>query len=159
VGGSLGASKQQMHEVVASTMGKLRKDRPVHLLGIGGISDIFAGVANGIDTFDCVHPTRLARHGGALVKPKNNPSSTREHINLRNSAYKADSTPIEPDCACETCKSASKGYIHHLLKADELLAFTLISIHNVYFMNKLLSDIRDAIANESMKNCREKWLG
>lgn len=158
VGGSLGASKQQMHDVVGLTMSKLRKDRPVHLLGIGGISDIFAGVAHGIDTFDCVHPTRLARHGGALVKPKNNPSAAREHINLRNSAYKNDSTPIEPDCVCETCSSFSKGYIHHLLKADELLAFTLISIHNVYFMNKLMSDIRTAIATDSMDECRKEWV-
>lgn len=160
VGGSLGASKQQMHEVVASTMGKLRKDRPVHLLGIGGISDIFAGVACGIDTFDCVHPTRLARHGGALVKPKNNTSATsREHINLRNSAFKIDTSPIEPDCLCETCTSASKGYIHHLLKADELLAFTLISIHNVYFMNKLMADIRSSLATDSLESCRKEWTG
>lgn len=158
VGGSLGASKKQMHDVVALTMEKLRKDKPVHLLGIGGISDIFSGVEQGIDTFDCVHPTRLARHGGALVKPENNPQKSREHINLRNSFYKDDSTPIEKDCGCEACSYASKGYIHHLLKADELLAYTLISIHNVYFMNQLMLDIRKAIFSDNMEECRKKWL-
>jgi queuine tRNA-ribosyltransferase len=89
VGGSLGADKSQMYDIVALTMSMLSKDRPTHLLGIGGISDIFNGVQHGIDTFDCVHPTRIARHGGALVKPWNrNEGLQREHLNLRNSQYK-----------------------------------------------------------------------
>lgn len=157
VGGCLGATKNQMHDVVCFTMGMIRKERPVHLLGIGGISDIFLGVHQGIDTFDCVHPTRLARHGGALVKPANNPSENREHINLRNSMYAKDNTPIEEGCECETCKHSSRGYIHHLLKAKELLAFTLISIHNVYFMNKLMSAIRHALQHENLDQCQQDW--
>ncbi len=157
VGGCLGANKNQMHDVVCFTMEKVRKDRPVHLLGIGGISDIFSGVRQGIDTFDCVHPTRLARHGGALVKPANNPSTTREHINLRNSTYINDNQPIEQNCACETCSWASRGYLNHLIKAQEMLAFTLISIHNVYFMNKLMKAIREALQNDTLDNCQKEW--
>lgn len=157
VGGSLGATKAQMHDVVSMTMGVIRKDRPVHLLGIGGISDIFAGVRNNIDTFDCVHPTRIARHGGALVKPHHNPNSKREHINLRNGFYAHDNQPIEPDCACETCSFASRGYIHHLLKAQESIAMTLISIHNIYFINKLMKAIRQAISQDSLDDCQKYW--
>jgi queuine tRNA-ribosyltransferase len=159
IGGSLGASKAQMYDVVAMTMDRLDPDRPVHLLGIGGIRDIFAGVEQGIDTFDCVHPTRLARHGGALVRPENAGSNNnKEHINLRNSQYKTDFTPIEPDCECSTCANHSKGYLHHLLKAQELLAYTLITIHNVYFMNRLLAAIRQAIAKGTLEQEKSRWL-
>lgn len=157
VGGCLGAHKTQMYDVVCFTMEMVRKERPVHLLGIGGISDIFIGVRQGIDTFDCVHPTRLARHGGALVKPANNPNKNREHINLRNSIYVQDNSPIEEDCECETCAWASRGYIHHLLKTKEMLAFTLISIHNVYFMNKLMAAIRNALHNDELNQCQQEW--
>lgn len=157
VGGCLGADKTQMHDVVSFTMEMVRKERPVHLLGIGGISDIFVGVRQGIDTFDCVHPTRLARHGGALIKPANNPNKNREHLNLRNSMYIKDSSPIEQGCGCETCSWASRGYIHHLLKAKELLAFTLISIHNVYFMNTLMTAIRRALQSETLDQCQQEW--
>lgn len=158
VGGSLGASKEQMYDVVGMTMNMLRKDRPVHLLGIGGIRDIFNGVEWGIDTFDCVHPTRLARHGGALVRPENNMRDDREHINLRNSAYVNDTMPIEPDCPCYTCQNFSKGYLHHLLKAQEMTALTLISIHNVQFMNRLMTAIRNALKTGTLRAIRNLWL-
>lgn len=160
IGGSLGAEKSQMYDVVAETMSMLRPDRPVHLLGIGGISDIFAGVEHGVDTFDCVHPTRLARHGGALVRPENNPdqSSKREHINLRNKQFEFDDQPIEPDCPCSTCKVYTRGYIHHLLKAKELLAYTLITAHNVNFMNRLLKSIRAAIQSGKLESEQQRWL-
>lgn len=159
VGGSLGANKEQMYDVVALTTELLSPDRPIHLLGIGGIRDIFNGVAHGIDTFDCVHPTRLARHGGALVKPHNMPEDTkREHINLRNSRYRLDFTPIEADCDCSTCTHFTKGYIHHLLKAQELLAYTLITIHNVRYMNRLLEAIRQAIHDDRLEEEAKNWL-
>ena len=160
IGGSLGADKSQMYDVVAQTMSLLRPDRPVHLLGIGGIRDIFVGVENGVDTFDCVHPTRLARHGGALVRPENNPNhdSGREHINLRNKQFEFDDQPIEPDCSCSTCKTYTRGYIHHLLKARELLAYTLITAHNVNFMNRLLAAIRQAIHAATLEQEKKNWL-
>lgn len=159
VGGSLGASKEQMYDVVAMTTELLSPDRPIHLLGIGGIRDIFNGVAQGIDTFDCVHPTRVARHGGALVRPPNMPEdSKREHINLRNQRYRTDFNPIEPDCDCSTCMQFTKGYIHHLFKAQELLGYTLLTIHNVRYMNRLLEAIRQAIQDDRLDEESKNWL-
>lgn len=163
IGGSLGASQQQMYEVVSFTAERLRPDRPIHLLGIGGIDDIFHGVAQGIDTFDCVHPTRLARHGGALIQPHQIPNELaeinphRDHLNLRNSLFKIDDTPIATDCPCHTCQHYSKGYLHHLLKAKELLACTLISVHNISFMNRLLQNIRFAIRNNQLPQIQKQW--
>ena len=156
IGGSLGENKDQMKEVVDYAAKLLDERRPIHLLGIGGISDIFYGVKAGIDTFDCVHPTRLARHGGALAKRKQ--STDKEHINIRNSQYRFDTTPIESDCSCHTCKNYTKSYLHHLLKAQELLALTLISIHNIAFMNRLLAAIRGAIETDSLDELQKEWL-
>ncbi len=153
VGGSLGASKEQMHDVVAVAMENLTKDRPVHLLGIGGVRDIFNGVRQGIDTFDCVHPTRLARHGGALVK-----GQAREHLNLKNATFKQDNDPIDATCGCSTCQTFSKGYLHYLLHAQELLYVQLITIHNVYFMNRLMSEIRECLEKEeNLESLEKQW--
>jgi len=158
IGGSLGASKEQMYDVVNFTASKLDRARPIHLLGIGGIKDIFNGVRAGIDTFDCVHPTRLARHGGALVKPLSINDTKKEHINLTNSTFKLDNEPIEPDCTCSTCKNYSRGYIHHLLKASEMIASTLISIHNIHFMNRLLTEIREALVDCTLDAVEKRWI-
>lgn len=163
VGGSLGANKDQMAEVVEMAMEHLDPSRPVHLLGIGGISDIFYGVTQGIDTFDCVHPTRLARHGGALVPPivwkkvGENPKG-REHMNLRNARFREDPEPIDETCGCQTCQTFSRSYLHHLLKAGELLAMQLLTIHNVHFMNRLLKGIRKAISLDLLNEEKKKWV-
>lgn len=150
IGGSLGGSKEQMYDIVNYTAEKLDDSRPIHLLGIGGIKDIFNGVRAGIDTFDCVHPTRLARHGGALIKPGAEDTKGRDHINLLNRHFATDTNPIEADCLCQTCQTFSRGYLHHLLKAKELTAFTAISIHNVFFMNQLLWDIREGLRTNTL---------
>jgi len=153
IGGSLGANQEQMYEVVSITAPKLAEQRPIHLLGIGGIRDIFEGVKHGIDTFDCVHPTRLARHGGALVK-----GGIKEHINLRNASFALDQDPIQLGCECSTCTSYTKGYIHHLLKAQELLAMILITTHNIHFMNTLMDAIRRAIAQDRLEEEQDQWV-
>jgi queuine tRNA-ribosyltransferase len=245
IGGSLGSTKKEMHDIVSLTRKLLRNDRPIHLLGIGGIRDIFHGVRQGIDTFDCVHPTRLGRHGGALVKASfwkeelhpivkdqlindyqvaslknrmesqhttlkqrilslqqkesalqfkvdmdtidderrrqfqreladkrekiqeakarivssrniyetksldyinkvSNPLSRKikEHVHLDKLIYKYDPRPIDPECSCYTCKNFSRGYLFHLMRAEELLSGSLITIHNIHFMNALMKDIR-----------------
>lgn len=144
IGGSLGAEKSQMYDIVALTCSKLDMKRPVHLLGIGGVKDIFEGVKCGIDTFDCVHPTRFGRHGGAFVKPSVK-GAKKGQLNLNNAIHRNDKDPIDEKCACPTCQNYSRSYIHHLLKASEMLAFPLLISHNVYFMNKLMEDIRKAI--------------
>lgn len=158
VGGSLGSTKEQMYDIVNFTMSRLRKDRPVHLLGIGNIADIFNGVMNGIDTFDCVHPTRIARHGCALQKPELRTRKDKEHINLNNSQYKEDMEPIDPSCTCYTCKNFTKAYIHHLIKAEEMLYMNLLTIHNIHFMNKLMEDIRTAIETETFLELYKYWI-
>ncbi|MGB0935473.1 MAG: tRNA guanosine(34) transglycosylase Tgt [Alphaproteobacteria bacterium] len=161
VGGSLGADKNQMEDVVSLTMSLLSKDRPVHLLGIGGVRDIFHGVEQGIDTFDCVHPTRLARHGGALVKAKHwdeYPYRGAEHMNLRNQQFRDDQRPIDEDCPCDTCQTYSRAYLHHLLKAGELLAVNAITVHNVSYMNQLLTAIRGAIKDDRLAEERKNWV-
>ncbi|MBS0235732.1 MAG: tRNA guanosine(34) transglycosylase Tgt [Proteobacteria bacterium] len=157
IGGSLGASKSQMYEVVQMAMQKLDRSRPTHLLGIGGIADIFAGVAEGIDTFDCVHPTRIARHGGALVSRELRDTPAREHLNLNNARYKLDNEPIDQNCGCYTCQNFSRGYLHHLLKAKEILATSLLTIHNVFFMNELMQRIREAIAQNALDKLAKRY--
>lgn len=162
VGGSLGACKNQMHDIVVMTMKMLTPTRPVHLLGIGGIADIFNGVRAGIDTFDCVHPTRLSRHGGALVnaefRRRQDEEGNGEYINLRNQRFRHDHRPIDEKCGCLTCQRFSRAYLHHLFKAREILALQALTIHNVYFMNALLSDIRRAIIEEKLEECEKKWV-
>ncbi|MBX9977763.1 MAG: tRNA guanosine(34) transglycosylase Tgt [Alphaproteobacteria bacterium] len=158
IGGSLGADKTQMYDVVTMTASKLDPKRPIHLLGIGGVKDVFKGVEQGIDTFDCVHPTRLARHGGALVRPPNNTVKRRDNINLNNGWCRDDHTPIEPDCGCYTCSHYSKAYLHHLLKAGELLAHTLITVHNVFFMNRLMKAVRTALSSARLNTIYSDWV-
>lgn len=158
IGGTLGSTKEQMYEVIDMAMeGLNKKQRPIHLLGIGGIADIFRGVRMGIDTFDCVHPTRIARHGGALVKAAYRDSDSREHINLKRSEYFADDNPIEPDCDCETCRTFSRSYLHYLFKAKELLALQAIAVHNIRFMNKLMEEIREGISTGNLNEIEGKW--
>ena len=151
IGGSLGSSKEEMHEIVKYTSTKLGNKHPVHLLGIGDPSDIWSLVKWGIDTFDCVSPTRLARHGTALMKTKSG------KINIKNSACKKDLLPIDINCHCTTCGNYSKSYLHHLFRSEELLGFQLISIHNIYFMNNLMTYIRKAIENDNFDEAENKW--
>ncbi|MDR1362174.1 MAG: tRNA guanosine(34) transglycosylase Tgt [Holosporaceae bacterium] len=157
IGGTLGSTKTQMLEVVEMALNGLDVSRPIHLLGIGGISDIFNGVIRGIDTFDCVHPTRIARHGGALVKATHRDCQNREHINLKRAQYKDDDDPIEMDCRCSTCRSFSRAYLHYLLRANELLAPLAITIHNIHFMNKLMEEIRAAMEIGKLDDVRARW--
>ncbi|CAK8163070.1 Queuine tRNA-ribosyltransferase [Candidatus Xenohaliotis californiensis] len=155
IGGSLGSTKKQMYDIVCLTTKQICRDYPIHLLGIGGLSDVLFGVCCGVDTFDCVHPTRLARHGGALVKPIRN--NGRENINLLNNEFKMDERPIESDCGCPTCLSVSRAYIHYLIKAKEFTVYSLLTQHNVYFMNKFMSLIRSAIKHDTLHNFAEEW--
>lgn len=154
VGGCLGAQEDQMYDVVAYSMAPLRRDRPVHLLGIGGIRDIWEGVEMGIDTFDCVTPTRIARHGWALSREA--PTFRR---NLRNAKFKTDDRPLEEDCDCLACRRHSRAYIHHLLKANEILGLQLLTVHNIRYMTQLLAAVRAAILSGRFKEAKADWLG
>ena len=159
IGGSLGDKKEKMYEVVSMTKGILTKERPTHLLGIGGIRDIFEGVKAGVDTFDCVHPTRLARHGGALVRSELSGMEGREHINIKNNRYREDDGPIDSSCPCSICEAYSRSYINYLFRVKELLAIRALSIHNVATMNRLMFDIREGIKMGNLKSVEKYWLG
>ena len=151
IGGSLGSSKEEMYKVVKYTSSKLKKNHPVHLLGIGDPLDIWNLVKCGIDTFDCVSPTRLARHGAALIK------SRKGRINLKNTEFKNKIEPIDKYCKCSTCCNYSVSYLHHLLKSEELLGLNLITGHNIYFMNSLMEYIRDSINNDRFEDAEKNW--
>ncbi|MFH1158278.1 MAG: tRNA guanosine(34) transglycosylase Tgt [Pseudomonadota bacterium] len=153
IGGSLGENKEQMVEVVGMCMEHIHPDRPVHLLGIGSFADVFANVRQGVDTFDCVSPTRLARHGWALVK-----SAPGERLNMRNAKHMKDPDPVDETCNCYCCRHHSKSYIHHLFRAKEFLGMQLLSIHNVFTMNRLMRDIRQAIGTRSLDLMQKEWV-
>ncbi len=152
IGGSLGSNKEEMKKIVNFTASKLNKKKPVHLLGIGDPIDIWTFVEQGIDTFDCVSPTRLARHGTALIKGK------RGKINLKNSIYKDNMNPIDSKCSCYTCENFTLAYLYHLFATQELLALQLITNHNIFFMNNLMHTIRNAIKENNFENKKKEWL-
>jgi queuine tRNA-ribosyltransferase len=153
IGGSLGSSKEQMYDVVGMCAPHIHPDRPVHLLGIGSFIDVFSNVRHGMDTFDCVSPTRMARHGWALVK-----GAPKERLNLRNAKYMKDATPVDETCGCHACKNHSRSYIHHLFRMSELLGMQLLSIHNVFTMNRLMRDVRKAIAAGTLDSVQSEWV-
>ena len=152
IGGSLGSSKEEMKDVVNFTTSKLNDKKPIHLLGIGDPIDIWSFVEQGIDTFDCVSPTRLARHGTALIKGK------KGKINLKNTIYKEKILPIDHQCQCYTCKNFTLSYLHHLFASHELLAFQLLTSHNIYFMNHLMETIRKAIEEDNYETKKKEWF-
>jgi queuine tRNA-ribosyltransferase len=153
VGGCLGDHKDQLYDIVGYSMEPRVEDRPVHLLGIGGIRDIWEGVALGIDTFDCVTPTRIARHGWALLR-----QADGHRINLRNARFAEDRDPLDPECGCPACRDFSRGYIHHLLKAGEILGIQLLTIHNIAFMTGLMAAIRSALLSGRFAAAKRTWL-
>ncbi|ETZ06844.1 queuine tRNA-ribosyltransferase [Holospora obtusa F1] len=164
IGGSLGKTSAQMREVLDMALENLCPERPIHLLGIGKIQDIFDGIAKGIDTFDCVIPTRLGRHGGALIRPHywstaHEAYHSRASINLLKACFKNDHRPIDETCTCPTCQRYTRAYLHHLMKSKEISAGSALTIHNVFFMNSMMEAIRDGIALNSMKDVRLQWVG
>ena len=152
IGGSLGSSKEEMYRVVNFTAPKLGNKHPIHLLGIGDPRDIWSLVKSGVDTFDCVSPTRLARHGSALTRGKVG------KINIKNKKYANQMSPIDETCNCPTCSNYTLAYIHHLFKAGELLGLQIVTAHNIFFMNKLMSDIRKSIENDNLEEAEKEWL-
>lgn len=153
IGGSLGSTKEQMYEVVAMCAPMIHPTRPVHLLGIGSFIDVFSNVLSGIDTFDCVSPTRIARHGWAMVK-----GAPKERLNIRNARYVNDPDPVDSTCDCMACKNHSRAYIHHLFRVGELLGMQLLSIHNVATMTRLMRDVRKGISTGTLDQIKKEWV-
>ncbi|MBU4479887.1 tRNA guanosine(34) transglycosylase Tgt [Patescibacteria group bacterium] len=148
IGGSF--SKEDMYTAVGWVNEILPEEKPRHLLGIGEPSDLFGGIENGVDLFDCVAPTRMARNGTIYTLDGK--------INILNAKFKEDFEPIEKECGCYTCQNYTKAYLSHLFRAKEMQAGTLATIHNLYFINKLVADIRQSILDENFEEFKEKFL-
>jgi queuine tRNA-ribosyltransferase len=152
IGGCLGDTKDAVIEIASYAMPYVAADRPVHLLGIGGIEEIIRGAALGIDTFDCVSPTRLARHGWALA-----PFEPSARINIRNAKYREDKTPLDETLGNAASGAFSKAYLHHLFKAQELLGLQLLTQHNIAVMVRLMTDVRAAIRAGTMAELARQY--
>jgi len=159
IGGSLGKSKKDMHNVLDWVMPFLPNNRPRHLLGIGVVEDIFASVERGIDLFDCVSPTRIARSGFSHISPPLGTNKNKFRIKISSIKYRSDQHPLDPNCKCKVCNNYSRAYINHLFKTNELLVFNLISYHNLFFMLELMREIRLSIDENSFQELKKKWLG
>ncbi|HHT38373.1 MAG TPA: tRNA guanosine(34) transglycosylase Tgt [Mollicutes bacterium] len=149
-GTSVGEGKDVMYKMIDYAIAFLPEDKPRYLMGVGDPLDILEGVERGIDMFDCVMPTRIARHGNAF--------SRYGRMNLRNAKYKLDFTALEDNCDCYTCKNYTRSYIRHLLVANETLAGRLLSIHNIRFLIKLTEDIRESIKNKTFSTFKENFI-
>lgn len=148
IGGAI--EKSQLGEIVRWCTEELPANKPKHLLGISEPDDMFEAVANGVDTFDCVSPTRVGRNGAAY--------SLDGRYNVKAAQYKEDFSPIDPDCDCYTCTNYTRAYVNHLLRAGEVLAYTLMSIHNEAFIIRLVAQMRAAIIDGSFESLRSSWL-
>lgn len=158
IGGvSVGESKQDMENVLSWVTPHLPLDKPRHLLGVGEIDDIFTLVSYGIDTFDCVQATRLARTGNVYVSPKILKSASYT-LDITKTDYANDFLPIDSACGCYTCQHFTRAYLHHLFRVRELLSYRLASIHNIFFIQNLLKEIRSAIADERFVELQKQWL-
>jgi tRNA-guanine transglycosylase len=164
IGGvSVGESKKEMTDVLDWVVPLLPDEKPRHLLGVGEIDDIFALVERGIDSFDCVMPTRIARMGFVLakLKTKNSKLKTykgRYYIDINKAKYAEDKSPLDENCGCWVCHNYSRAYIHHLFRAKELLAYRLATFHNLCFMEEMMSQVRTAISRGRFKELKEEWL-
>jgi queuine tRNA-ribosyltransferase/7-cyano-7-deazaguanine tRNA-ribosyltransferase len=158
IGGSLGKSKKDMFDILDWTLPLTPEERPRHLLGIGEIEDLLTASARGIDTFDCVSPTRIARNGSVYISPNSGGNvKNKFNINIRAQKYAADSGPIDDFCGCFTCKHHTRAYIRHLFASGELLAMRLATIHNLHFVFGLMEDIRGAIRAGKLDKLLQEW--
>ena len=154
IGGSLGRTRDDMHQVLAWTIPLLPQNRPRHLLGIGTMEDIFAVVARGIDLFDCTAPTKMAGTGTFFSK-----DAEGFGIHILNEQFKDDPRPIQEGCKCPSCCNYSRAYLRHLFLARELLGTRLATIHNLYFLESLMCQIRAAIREKRFSVLRREWRG
>ena len=149
-GTALGESKEVMHNMIDFTIKYLPEDKPRYLMGVGTPEDILDGVERGVDMFDCVLPTRIARHGSLMT--------FSGKINIKDKKYEYDFTPIDDRCDCPTCKNYTKSYLRHLFRTDEGLGKRLLSIHNLRFLIRLSEDIRKAILEDRFSEFKEEFL-
>ncbi len=148
IGGAI--EKEKLGEIVRWVNEELPEDKPKHMLGISEPDDIFVAIENGVDTFDCVSPTRVGRNGAFYTY--------EGRMNIQGAKYKEDFTPLIKDCKCYACQNYTRAYIRHLINAKEILGMTLLSLHNEYFIIKLVDDIRESIEDGSFNDLKKTWL-
>ena len=151
IGGvSVGEDTQLINQVVRSTAPLLPANKPRYLMGVGTYREMAVAIASGVDLFDCVIPTRLGRHGTALV--------AGERLNLKNACFREDKLPLDPHCDCYTCKNFSRAYLNHLIKSKEMLAYILLSLHNIAELIGFTAKIRQAIIDDRFTEEFDRWL-
>ena len=152
IGGlAVGETHEQMYDVIENVVPHLPKDKPTYLMGVGTPANILEAVDRGVDFFDCVYPSRNARHGQLYTN--------HGKVNIKNQQYERDMSPIEEGCQCPTCKAGySKAYIRHLMKANEMLGMRLCVTHNLYFYNKMMEEIRNALDNDNFSEYKKRKL-
>jgi queuine tRNA-ribosyltransferase len=155
IGGTLGREKEEMHGVLGFTVPLLPEDAPRHLLGIGEVDDLLAGIGMGIDLFDCAIPTRLARHGTALAP---NPAG-RFRIDLTKASYAEDDSPVVEGCGCEACSRHTRAYLHYLARNKDLTGTRLLTLHNLSYMQALVGGARRAIEQSRLRGYSDAVLG
>ena len=149
-GTSIGEPKEVCYQMIEDAVRYLPTNKPRYLMGVGSIDYILTGIENGIDMFDCVLPTRLARHGALMT--------STGRINIQRAQYKEDFTPLDPECDCYTCRNYTKSYLHHLHRVGEEFGKTLNSIHNIRFLIRLTELAREAIKNDRFLEFKEETL-
>mgnify|MGYP000908415005 CR=1 FL=1 len=147
---SVGEPKEEMYSTIELLEGNLPINKPRYLMGVGEPEDLLEGVSRGIDMFDCVLPTRLARHGTAYT--------TTGKLAIRNAQYTEDFSPLDPECDCPVCSQYTRAYLRHLIKSGEILGLRLLSYHNVYFLVELMKRIRESLQNNSFLNFYQEFL-
>ena len=151
IGGlAVGESQEDRIKSLNFLRDHMPKDKPRYLMGVGTPDDILYGIENGIDMFDCVEPTRIARHGVAMT--------SNGRVLIKNKEYEYDFGPLDPECDCEICKTYSRSYIRHLFREDEMLSLRMLSYHNLYFLKKLTDNAREAIQNDRFQEFKKEFL-
>ncbi len=151
IGGlAVGEPKEDMYRIISAVEPYMPKDKPRYLMGVGTPGNIIEGVSRGVDLFDCVMPSRNARHGHL--------NTWNGIININNAKYEKDSMPIDPECDCPTCRNFSRSYIRHLFKCKEMLAMRLCVMHNLYFYNTLMEKIRESLENDTFEEFKNKYV-
>ena len=150
IGGlAVGEPKEDMYRIISAVEPYMPADKPRYLMGVGTPGNILEGVSRGVDLFDCVMPSRNARHGHLFTMGG--------IINLNNAKYERDLRPIDPECSCPTCRRHSRAYIRHLFKSGEMLAMRLCVMHNLWFYNTLMEKIRQSLEDGTFAEFKEKY--
>jgi len=147
-GTSVGEDKVTMYRMIEYAIKDLPEDKPRYLMGVGTVNDILEGIERGVDMFDCVLPTRIARHGTLMT--------SQGRINIKRNIYKEDFSPLDPECDCETCRNYSRAYLNHLFRCKEGFGMRLLSIHNLRFLLRLTEQAREALSQDRFKEFKKE---